>query len=74
MARSEAQREANKRYKKTHPPVCVSWGTRLKPDDAAELEALIKEAGFKGRAAFLHWAVEQRATNSGCPFLLSEEL
>ncbi len=65
MARSEAQREANKRYKKTHPPVCVSWGTRLKPDDAAELEALIKEAGFKGRAAFLHWAVEQLKNSTG---------
>lgn len=45
MARSEAQREADKRYRKTHPPVCVPWGTRLKPEDAAELNALLKKTG-----------------------------
>ena len=58
MARSEAQRAADRRYRQTHPPVCVPWGTRLKPEDAAELDALLKRTG-KGRAEFLRWAMEQ---------------
>ena len=58
MARSEAQRAADKRYREKHPKTGVSWGTYLKPEDAAELDALLKQTG-KGRAEFLRWAMEQ---------------
>ena len=58
MARSEAQRAADKRYREKHTKTGVSWGTYLKPEDAAELDALLKQTG-KGRAEFLRWAMEQ---------------
>lgn len=58
MARSEAQRAADKRYRETHQEKTVPWGTRLMPDDAAKLNTVVKEQG-RGRAAFLRWAVEQ---------------
>ena len=35
MARSTAQRAADKRYREKHKNADVSWGTRLKPDEAA---------------------------------------
>ena len=37
MARSEAQRRADKKYRETHKEKCVAWGTMLPPEDAAEL-------------------------------------
>lgn len=56
MARSAAQKAADKRYRETHKNVDISWGTRLKPDEAVELDAIIKESGMN-RAEFLRWAV-----------------
>lgn len=58
MARSEAQKAADRRYKETHTDKTVSWGTRLNPTDAAELNAIVEQSG-KGRADFLRWAVTQ---------------
>ena len=58
MARSEAQKAADRRYKETHTDKTVPWGTRLLPDDVAKLKAAVKECG-QGNAAFLRWAVEQ---------------
>lgn len=58
MARSEAQRKADKKYRETHRDKCVSWGTTLTPEDAAELEAIRKKSG-KGRAEFLRWATSR---------------
>lgn len=58
MARSEAQKAADKRYNERHKGDNVSWGTYLKPDDVKMLDAAVKEHGG-GRAAFLRWATEQ---------------
>lgn len=58
MARSEAQRAADRRYRETHTDKTVPWGTRLMPDDAARINKAVEEQG-NGRAAFLRWAVEQ---------------
>lgn len=55
MARSEAQKAADKRYRETHKGVDISWGTRLKPAEAAELDAIIEQSGMS-RADFLRWA------------------
>lgn len=58
MARSDAQKAADKRYRETHKNVDVSWGTRLKHDEAAAIDGIIKQSGMN-RADFLRWAVEQ---------------
>lgn len=58
MARSEAQRKADKKYRETHKDKCVSWGTTLTPEDAAELERIRRKSG-KGRAEFLRWATSR---------------
>lgn len=58
MARSEAQRRADKKYRETHEERCVSWGTMLPPEDVAELEAVRKKSG-KGKAEFLRWATSR---------------
>ncbi len=58
MARSEAQKAADKRYRETHKNIDVSWGTRLKPAEAAEIDGII-EQNVMNRAEFLRWAVEQ---------------
>lgn len=55
MSRSEAQKAADKRYRETHKGIDVSWGTRLKPDDAKKIDAIIK-ANNMSRAGFLRWA------------------
>ena len=58
MARSEAQKAADRRYKETHTDKTVPWGTRLLPDDVAKLKAAVKEYG-QGNAAFFLFSVEQ---------------
>ena len=55
MARSTAQRAADKRYREKHKNADVSWGTRLKPDEAAALDVIIKQSGMSS-ADFLRWA------------------
>lgn len=58
MARSTAQRAADKRYREKHKNADVSWGTRLKPDEAAALDVIIKQSGMS-RADFIRWAVSK---------------
>nr|DAF05494.1 MAG TPA: NikA, BACTERIAL CONJUGATION, RELAXASE, DNA [Caudoviricetes sp.] len=58
MARSEAQKAADKRYRETHKGADVSWGTRLKPEEAEKIDAIIKAKNMS-RADFLRWAAEK---------------
>ena len=46
MARSEAQKAADKRYRETHKNDSIKWTTWLKPDEAAEIDAIIKNSGM----------------------------
>lgn len=55
MTRSEAQKAADKRYRETHKKDSVTWGTKLTPAEAAEIDAIIKNSGMN-RAQFLRWA------------------
>lgn len=56
MARSEAQKAADRKYREAHKHDTVKWSTRLKPDEAAEYDALLKQHGMS-RAAFVRWAI-----------------
>lgn len=56
MARSEAQKAADKRYAAAHKGEFITWTTKLKPAEAAEIDAIIK-ANNMSRADFLRWAV-----------------
>ncbi len=58
MARSEAQKEADKRYREAHKNDLVTWGTKIPPTEASEIDALLKSRGMN-RAEFLRWAVLQ---------------
>lgn len=55
MARSEAQKAADKRYRETHKNDSIKWTTWLKPDEAVEIDAIIKNSGMN-KAQFLRWA------------------
>lgn len=58
MARSEAQKAADKRYRETHKNENVKWATWLKPAEATEINAIIKNSGMT-KAEFLRWAVDE---------------
>lgn len=58
MARSEAQKAADKRYKETHKGESVTWTTKFKTAEAAEIDAVIKSSGMT-RAEFIRWAVKE---------------
>lgn len=58
MARSEAQKAADKRYKETHKGESVTWTTKFKTAEAAEIDAVIKSSGMS-RAEFVRWAVDK---------------
>jgi hypothetical protein len=58
MARSEAQKAADKRYTEAHKGDFITWTTKFKPAEAAEIDAVIKSSG-KSRAEFIRWAVEK---------------
>ncbi len=58
MARSEAQKAADKKYRETHKNELVKWATWLHPDEAAEINDAIKASGMN-KAEFLRWAVSQ---------------
>ena len=58
MARSEAQKAADKRYAEMHRRDFITWTTKFKPAEAAEIDEIIKNAGMS-RADFIRWAVEQ---------------
>lgn len=56
MARSEAQKAADARYRETHKNDSIKWATWLKPDEAAKIDAIIKSSGMN-KAEFLRWAI-----------------
>lgn len=58
MARSEAQKAADKRYRETHKKDSITWGTKLSPAEAVEIDAIIKNSGMN-KAEFLRWAVNE---------------
>ena len=58
MARSEAQKKADKRYRETHKNESVKWATWLNPTEAEEINAIIKNSGMN-KAEFLRWAVKE---------------
>ncbi len=58
MARSEAQKAADKRYRETHKNESIKWATWLKPEEASEINETIKSSGMN-KAQFLRWAVEK---------------
>lgn len=58
MARSEAQKAADKRYRDAHKGDLQMWTTCFKPSEFAEIDEIIKASGMS-RADFIRWAVEQ---------------
>lgn len=58
MARSEAQKAADKKYRETHKNDSVKWATWLKPAECAEINEIIKKSGMN-KAEFLRWAVKE---------------
>lgn len=58
MARSDAQKAADKRYKEAHKGDFITWTTKFRTAEAAEIDAVIKQSGMS-RAEFIRWAVEQ---------------
>lgn len=58
MARSEAQKAADRKYREAHKYDTVKWGTRLKPNEAAEYDELLKHHGMS-RAEFIRRAFEE---------------
>ncbi len=63
MARSEAQKAADKRYRETHKNEAVKWATWLKPEEAERIDAIIKGSGMN-KAEFLRWAVAELQKNN----------
>lgn len=58
MARSEAQKAADKRYREAHKGDLKKWSTWVKPEEAEKIDALIK-ANNMSRADFLRWAADK---------------
>ena len=56
MARSEAQKAADKRYAANHKGDFVTWTTKFKTAEAGQIDAIIQESGMT-RAEFIRWAV-----------------
>jgi len=62
MARSEAQKAADKRYRENHKTDLIKWCTWLKPDEAAAINEIIKNSGMN-KAQFLRWAADKLTEN-----------
>ena len=56
MARSEAQKAADKRYKETHKKDFVTWTTKFRTEEAEAIDEIIKASGMS-KAEFIRWAV-----------------
>ena len=54
MARSEAQKAADRRYAAAHKGEFITWTTKLKPAEAAVIKA-----NNMSRADFLRWAADK---------------
>ncbi len=58
--RTEAQKRADDKYREKNKANVTTWGTQLKKDEAASIDALIKSHGMN-RAQFLRWATNKLA-------------
>ena len=56
MARSEAQKAADKRYAEKTKGRYDRWTVYLLPDEMERIEAVVKSSGMS-KADFLRWAV-----------------
>lgn len=56
MARSEAQKAADRKYRETHKGDLIKWSTCFKPEEAKEIDAVIKASGMS-KAEFIRRAV-----------------
>lgn len=61
MSRSEAQKQADKRYADKHKGQYVYWGTTFKPQELEGITAAIKASGMS-KADFIRWAVKKLET------------
>ena len=58
MARSEAQKKADKKYAETHKGEFITWTTKVKPQEAAEIDEIAHANGMS-RADLIRWAAEE---------------
>jgi hypothetical protein len=58
MARSEAQKAADRRYRETHEPKQVSWTAKVSPEEQAEFNELLK-ANNLGKTEFLRMVFKE---------------
>lgn len=56
--RSEAQKAADQKYREAHKHESVKWGTRLKVEEAAEYDEILRQYGMT-RADFIRWAADE---------------
>ena len=58
MARSEAQKEADKRYREKVKASKTFWGSQFNVEEAAEFDIVLKKHGLN-RAQFIRLSVEE---------------
>jgi hypothetical protein len=58
MARSEAQKAADKRYRETHTSNQGTWAAHISPEEKRAFDALLKENDL-GKTEFLRIAIEK---------------
>ena len=58
MARSEAQKKADKKYRESHKGDFIKWSTVFPPEEAKSIDEVIKQSGMN-KAEFIRWAVEE---------------
>ena len=54
MARSEAQKAADKKYRETHKRDSIKWCTWLKPAEASEIDGIIKNMAIRNTVTDSH--------------------
>ena len=64
MARTDAQRAADKKYAAKINGKYKPFIVNLMPDELAHIEAVIAASGMK-KAEFLRWAIKQLEENKG---------
>ena len=62
MARSEAQKAADKKYAKKIQGKYEQFVVNFKPEELAEINAIIAASGMS-KAGFIRWAAEQLKKN-----------
>ena len=58
MARSEAQKAADKRYREAHKGELITWGAKLPPEEAAQIDEVLHKKGMN-KAQFVRWGAEE---------------